>query len=459
MSGGIIMVASDVEKATRYLDRCAGGLTPIRVTQAWARRAYDLPSWLANCGMKLDLSVMAGPEHPDFDGADGVWSYRQALYRDGTRANVRLEDIDLRAHDFHARKRDPALRSGLELYDELVAAVARRPGIAVRWESPALRLIRDSGGRVSGVTARTADGAMTVNARHGVILACGGYEYDEETKRQYLKAFPTHFYGNPGNTGDGIRMAQAVGADLWHMNLMIGRGMGYFPVSDDRFVGFNLHIDPPGYVITDKYGRRYMNEHNQARQRHDAYYNMLSFDDRTSEYPRIPSYWFFDQRRLKDRALAPVGVGAVAVGLYEWSPDNQREVERGWIKVAPTVREVAALAGVADPDAADQSVRDYNDFCLAGGDTLGRPRESLIPLDQPPYCCVPLYPGGANTCGGPRRNENGQILSPFGEPIDGLYGAGELGGAIGLVYPGDGANLSDCFCFGQIAAEHALGTS
>ena len=78
---------------------------------------------------------------------------------------------------------------------------------------------------------------------------------------------------------------------------------------------------------------------------------------------------------------------------------------------------------------------------------------------EPPYYCMPLVPGRIEHLGGPRRNEHAQILDVFGEPIPGLYEAGELGEPVGLIYPANGANISDCLCFGRIAAEHALGTS
>ena len=80
-----------------------------------------------------------------------------------------------------------------------------------------------------------------------------------------------------------------------------------------------------------------------------------------------------------------------------------------------------------------------------------------MPLDSPPYYCVELWPGGPNTSGGPRRNEHAQVIDVFGDPIPGLYEAGELGEAVGALYPANGANLSDALCFGRIAAEHALG--
>lgn len=85
-----------------------------------------------------------------------------------------------------------------------------------------------------------------------------------------------------------------------------------------------------------------------------------------------------------------------------------------------------------------------------GADAFGRPAESLIPLDQPPYYCMPLYPGGSNTCGGPRRDEHARILNPFGAPIPGLYGAGELGESVGLLYPANGGNLSESVCLAAL---------
>ena len=67
-----------------------------------------------------------------------------------------------------------------------------------------------------------------------------------------------------------------------------------------------------------------------------------------------------------------------------------------------------------------------------------------------------LWPGGPNTTGGPRRDAEGRILDVRGKPIPGLYGAGELGQVSGLMYPADGGNLCEAFCFGQITAENAL---
>jgi predicted oxidoreductase len=79
-----------------------------------------------------------------------------------------------------------------------------------------------------------------------------------------------------------------------------------------------------------------------------------------------------------------------------------------------------------------------------------------VPIDEGPYYCVKLWPGGPNTTGGPRRDSQGRVISVRGEPIPGLFAAGELGQVSGLLYPADGANLCEAFCYGQIAAETAL---
>ena len=432
MSGGLVMAVNDVVAATEYLDRCAGAMTPRDVSAAWAHRAGDLLAWLTeHTGLTFDK--VNGAEHPEFEGADSI-----GVYQSGG-ATFRL---------------DPRAGGGVMLFDALAAAV-ERAGIPVVYDAPVRRLVTDAG-RVTGVEIGTSSGTETIGARHGVVLACGGFEYDDQLKLNHLRAWPVHFYGNPGNTGDGVKMAQQVGADMWHMNQMIGRAIGHFPLGDE-WLNFIIAIDPPGYVITDKHGERYANEKMQAQLLHGFYYEMLHFDSEKAEYPRVPSYWFFDETRRLAGPLTLSHIGAVRVGLYDWSADNSREIERGWIGRGSSIEEAARAAGMPNPEAAAATVARYNEVCRTGADWQGRPADTMIALTNPPHYCVPLYPGGSNTSGGPRRDAGGRVLNPWGEAIPGLYAAGELGQVLGMLYPADGANLSDAFCFGQLAAETALG--
>lgn len=449
MSGGHVMIVNDVDGAARYLDRCAAGMIPLEITRAWAERAHHLVGWLDGLGTDLRLQRAYGPEHPEFEGAAAVDVYMQARLRDGTPIDFAESASSSAEARGVVQPRHPTLRSGPEFFTALASGVQRRSEIEVVWGSPAQRLLWDDG-RVSGIAGES----MRVGATHGVVLTTGGYEYDEYIKMNYLKASPFYFYSNPGNTGDGIRLAQSVGADLWHMNQMIGRAVGHFELPDGGELNLPLVVTGGGYVLLDRDGRRFANESLQAAGRHDFYYELLAYDSSRNRYPRIPCYWIFDATRLT-MPLPSLLTGPTVVGMYDWSRDNQREIEQGWIMVGDTIEEVALKAGL-DPVAVARSLREYNEICSTGEDPRGRVAASLLPIEKPPYCCVALYPGGPNTSGGPRRNEHAQVLDPYRQPIPGLFAAGELGQAIGMLYPAGGCSISEALSFGQVAAESAL---
>jgi succinate dehydrogenase/fumarate reductase flavoprotein subunit len=416
--------------------------------------------WLDKVGTDLALARIGGAEHPEFDGADAIDCWTQSRPNERTppgavttRELKPRENTSIAASGIDAAA--DARRTGFEYFASLRAAIQKHAEIDVWYDSPGQHLIRDESGAVVGVEARRAGAGVRIRARRGVVLTTGGYEFDDDLKLNYLKASPIYFYGNPGNTGDGIRMAQEAGADLWHMNQMIGRAVAHFD-DDGGELNFVIGIHPPGYVIVDKYGSRFANEFAQAEMKHSFYYELLMYDAEKNEYPRNPCFWIFDQRHMENGPLVNGLSGTVGAGYYDWSSDNSKEIAQGWITSAGTIAELAALAGFADPQAVARTVEEYNSGCASASDAFGRPADSLIPLDSPPFYCMPLYPGGSNTCGGPRRDEHARILNPFGQPIPGLYGAGEFGEAVGLLYPANGGNLSESVCFGRIAAEHAM---
>src|SRR5690606_6072790 len=128
--------------------------------------------------------------------------------------------------------------------------------ITVLYESPARRLLREREQGITGVVAVRGECEFTVRARRAVILTCGGFEYDAAMHRNYLGQ---RYYGicNPANTGDGIRLAGEIGADLWHMNAAAST-LGY------KFAEFEFairHSMPyPGFIYVDQTGRRFMDE-------------------------------------------------------------------------------------------------------------------------------------------------------------------------------------------------------
>ncbi len=459
MSGGWLMTVVEEQAGRRYLAECARGLVDEEMFDGWARGAVELPATLEAMGVELDLADTATwglsrldrdpegwSENPEIAGSEAVRVWRTATTLPST------------CPEAGGMARATGRVSGGEaLYRGLMHAM-RDAGVEVAWESEPTELIveRDATGtRVTGVRYRRAGRAEAVLARSGVVIATGGFGASAELIREFLTVPDTRFYGNPGNDGSGLKLAMSVGAQLVRMNRMVGRGVMSFELADGSRLSFMVIMKGGGYLICDQAGRRYQDEYDQAMQQHSVYQHMAHFDHNTHSYSRAPSYYVFDDRRFKAGPLTYTDRGVCGVGLYDWSADNRRELDAGWIAVGASPAEAAAKAGAPTPYAVDEAVAEYNRSCSLGTDPFGRPADTLVPLDQPPYYCVPLYVGGPYLTGGPGRNAGGQILDVHNRPIAGLYGAGELGQPIGLLYPAQGASLSEALCGGAVSGASA----
>lgn len=338
------------------------------------------------------------------------------------------------------------MRSGESLFAMYQYAVEER-GIEALLNTPAKRLITDGEGAVIGVVAESNGQEISIKARKGVALTCGGFEFDEEYKMNYLKGYPVHACGAEGNTGDGVRMAQEVGAKLWHMTG--ASALLAFKLDDDMPMAIT---DNTYGIIVDKNSKRFMNE--PALEGHAGLLAVDWYDSHHMDFPRIPCYYIYDDDMRKAGKFAWEGSGVLG-GMYEWSEDNSVEIEKGWIPYADTLEELAEKMGL-DPAALVQTVERYNADVVSGVDTeWGRTVEEdgeLLspPIVTPPFYALELYPTLLNTQGGPRRNAKSQIIDAFGEPIPRLYGAGELGSFWGIIYQGAGNN-TESMVFGRVA--------
>lgn len=444
MSGGGFICPSDIQEAMRYMEalyKVNEDLywTEPDIIRVWAQYTSENKRWvesMGETGMKL---YRHGGEHrlPGF------------------------ESIDV----YNVPDRGPGLMR--LLYNQVNAR-----NIRVMYNMPATELLVNSKGEVVGVKVkRNIDEEQVVNvqARRAVILATGGFEFDEQMKLQYLRVYPTYFISSPANTGDGIRMALGVGAQLWHMNCCSGRSVMKFPevpTGLDPLLGGKQWSSPggsaivgfgggavAGYIVVDRSGKRCTNENFKG---HSLYYEFALYDSQRLSYPRIPSYWIFDQKRINDGPLVRQLNGPSGPAhIYDWSSDNSEELERGWIKQGETIKELALKLNM-EPHTLIETVNNYNLYCKNGADVeFGRQPATLIPLSTPPYYGVELWPGGPNTQGGPRRNSKAQVLRADGFPIPKLYSAGELGSIYGMLYPGGGGNLAECIAFGRVAGENA----
>jgi succinate dehydrogenase/fumarate reductase flavoprotein subunit len=445
MSGGWVMtVEYDVESGAAYLGACTGGLVDAARVDDWARRSTGLAGWLSALGVDLvHDGVNRAPEHPHLPGAHSI--------------RIRRAHTDLPspiAGQRGAWKPDQPAVGGEALYRGLMHA-ALGADIDIAWDTRPASLVIAPEGRVQGVRLRDSD--RTVTARAGVVVATGGFGASPELVRNHLAVPDTRFYGNPGNDGSGLRLAVSAGAETARMNRFAGRGIASF-TDEGNQLGFMVDMAGGGYIMCDKQGRRYTDEFPQAALYHDFYYSMQYYDSALNDFTRSPSYYLFDQCRIDAGPLTFVERGVCGVGLYDWSGDNAKELARGWIGRGSTPSEAAAAVGASPSPNFDESVADYNAGCAVGVDSFGRPPESLVPLDQPPYYCLALHVGGPHTSGGLERDSRGRVLAALdGEPIPGLYGAGELGQAIGLLYPSAGCALSDALCSGLSVGETLAG--
>jgi succinate dehydrogenase/fumarate reductase flavoprotein subunit len=428
VSGNMWWTPTNLPEALQYMEALSRGLTDKESIQALAEEMMKLNSWLEGQGVNPRPLGLFQPEHPELPGSGCVrtWS------NNGMSAEGRLW-IPIREQ------------------------VTKR-GIEILYETPAKDLVMSPKSRaIIGVKAERNGRSVFINARRGVVMACGGFEFDFEMQKQFLPGWPTYGRGTPGNTGDGIRMAQKVGSALWHMNNSLA-GLGCLVVPEYAPVMIPASIPGSGYIIVDKAGKRFMNELRENRHGFGHKECLLYFDGVIGDFTRIPCFGIFDEIT---RTKGPVVSGTSwKFGWFGWhgdyqpSRDNMKEIEKGWIVKGDTLAELAGKLEMK-PEVLETSVARYNEHCKNKVDPdFARPSRSLVPVEKPPFYSVKLYPATFNTQGGPRRNAKCQVVDPYNQPIGRLYSAGELGSFWGWMYNG-GGNNAEALCTGQIAGRNA----
>ncbi len=432
MCAGALLVPADVKVAAKHLELASLGNTPPEICRVWAEEMSKNLQWVENLGAKCEPLAPTG-ETTMYPGHEAL---RQTF----------------------------VIGAGPALWQALENAVEKARKIKVLYETPAKELVLDPAtGAVTGVIAYQGKKKIAVRATKAVVLTSGGFQWDPELLKEAF-GFPTAWYANPGNTGDGVRMAQKAGAALWHMDACGGRSI---PVTDMVPNPATGRYTARPIIAVDKLGRRFFDESIIVNRTHQMWRDAVYLDSKAGRYTRIPYWLVFDEN---GRLAGPLGRanprGLLANGkphyFYEWSKDNSAEVEKGWILKAETIEELVAKI-TADPqsealmkaDVLKQTIEEYNDCCSAGRDAqFGRPPAWLQPLGRPPYYAMKMLPGGMSTHGGPKRNARSQVIDAYGKPIPGLYAAGELG-SIYFFQPSVGSTLGEALAFGRIAGRNA----
>ena len=426
VSANIVFWPADVAGGEAYFRSLAGPYLDnisAEMIHVWATEMHANKAWLEGLGMTpVEMPYV---EFPQLDGAGCV----------------------------RVLKNGEGPIGGERLWRVIESAVAAR-SIAISYETPAVALVKD-GGEIVGVIAERGGKRLSIRARRAVVLTCGGFEANPTMLRTFVGGLPNLYpVGTPYNTGDGIRMASEIGAELWHMNNVSGPLLAFKVPEIPVAQWLNL---PHGksYIFIAADGTRFTMEgepcsvgdfHGKV-ERHGVWMQQTL---------PTPIHMIFDEtyRRSGHIGKATADWDVVHGNHYDWSDDNLREVDKGWIKKADTVWDLASLIGVS-PASLGRTVSHFNEAAAQGMDSdWGRTPDSLAPLATPPFYAMELTPALVNTQGGPRRNKDAQIIGVDGEPIARLYSAGELGSIYSFLYQG-GGNIGECFAFGRIAGANA----
>ena len=337
---------------------------------------------------------------------------------------------------------------------------AAHPNLELFFSTPALQLVTENG-RVTGVIGREQDGRYTLfRAEKAVILATGDYTNNPAMVARWCPDIAEFDKKQFGKTGDGHILAVSAGAQM--------EPVGHTKMMHD-FDSALMFEEP--FLYLNMQGERFTNEDtgfvymgNLLREQPAYKGSMLDADHADGSkgwYCAIydSSYMNWEKDSFVDGPVPPFVMEKFIPGAVE----NPQGVFKNLIDLhrCDTLEALAAELDIPC-ETMLQSVARYNQLCAQGCDTdFGKPAKYLHPIVQPPFWGARKHIRVSACVSGVRINEFAQALGADGNPIAGLYCAGNLGGPFfgGSDYPfhQTGLSLGRCYTFGMIAARHALG--
>ncbi|MBO0732428.1 MAG: FAD-dependent oxidoreductase [Acidimicrobiaceae bacterium] len=360
-------------------------------------------------------------------------------------ATTLTEDFMPRTPELEAelarREAEDIRPKGAALIARLFKGLLER-GVETRLETPVRSLVTNDDGAVVGVVAPS----LRVGARKGVVLACGGFEWNPELVRAHI-GYDVQPLSPPNNVGDGLRMAAQAGAQLANLGSYWGTPVMFDPdiTRDGRLVPqFEWGRGAPASIVVNRKGQRFANE---ALPYNDFPKAFGVYDPDAVEFPNAgPGYLIFD-RSVRDTQRI--------LSMLPGQPDPQ------WVVKAATIGELADRIGI-DPVTLEATVERYNGQAAQGEDVdFHRHKVGLMapgqvaPIKEPPFYAVEIYPGALGTNGGPQIDRHGQVRKLGGGVVSGLYAAGNTAAnAFGWAYPSGGGTLGNGIVFGYLAGRH-----
>ncbi len=334
--------------------------------------------------------------------------------------------------------------------------------IPILTSTPAQQVLIEDG-RAIGVLAGGADGERRITARHGVVLAAGGFPHDVKRIAQaypHLKRGHQHLSPTPvSNTGDGVNMAEAAGAVV---DIRFQDSAAWMPVTKVDYGNGEIGVFPhlldrykPGIIGVLKNGKRFTNESNSY---HDV---GLAMVQACQDLDETAMWLICDKPTLGKYGLGFVKPAPMPIGRF---------IRNGYLFEGKTLAELAQKTGI-NATALEQTVREYNVGAAKGQDpAFGRgstafnryladpenqPNPCVAPVQTGPFYAVKVIMGDLGTFDGIQTSVVGEVLRRDGSVIDGLYAVGnDRASIMGGNYPGAGITHGPNMTFGYVTANH-----
>ncbi|MBH0119944.1 FAD-dependent oxidoreductase [Rhodococcus sp. CX] len=477
------------EHALAYLESLSNGMILPELAQAFVDTVPELLDWLGTTPLKMQLVPGYPDYHPERPGGmpgggrslePGLFSFIDlGRWQDklvGVPRRMTVGETPIGGGTGHL---PPEVLAGREREDVeglgrgMIAALLQGcldDGVAVYTAERGVRLLRGEQGRISGVTFEGPDGTHDVHARRGVVLATGGFEWDEDLCRDFLRGPLRHPATVPTSTGDGLRMAMRVGAQLGNMREAWWAPVAVLPGQQANGVQavqlVHRERTAPHSIMVNRLGRRFTNEATNYNALGGAFHQL---DAHEFDYLNQPCWLIFDADHLDK------------YGAFGAAPGTEAPE---WVIRADTPAELARLIDVP-AGALEATLARWNEDVARGRDTEFRRGESIYdgfvgdkseypgvgstlgPVARAPFYAVQIHSSTLGTKGGPRTDADGAVLDVDNCVIPGLFAAGNVMAApTGMVYGGAGGTLGPALVFGYRAgraaargADHPLGSS
>jgi 3-oxosteroid 1-dehydrogenase len=436
-----------LEDAFAYFHAVVGDRTPMELQRTYVYGGSDLIAYLEKDD-HFEFDVLPWPDyygrmpHARLDGLRHTVSKPLPAARLGELADRVRGPLDRERLGAEAPK---YLIGGRALIGRLLSAITSYPHTSLHINSPLVELVTSSEG-VVGAVIEEHGRRRAIRARAGVLLAAGGFENNPALRRRFgVPGDARDTMGAPGNRGMALEAGMAAGAAI---DLMDQAWWSPGFTHPDGRSAFSLWFT--GGIFVDQHGKRFVNESAPYDRIGKAVINQMS-----SGAMKLPYWMIYDDRE----GLVPP-VKATNVSMVE----SERYVEAGLWHTADTLPELATRIGV-DADNLVSTVKRFNEFVAAGVDEdFGRGDEAydrafsggqspMVPIEKAPFHAAAFGLSDLGTKGGLVADSHARVLDTDGNPINGLYAAGNTMAAVsGTAYPGGGIPIGASMLFSHLAA-------